>query len=302
MSAPAASRDAIRIVVGPTDHGVRLDQALARGIPDLSRRRARVAIDLGGVFVDGARTKVASRPVRSGQVIDVNLGGVFAQTTGTLGAEARARADAALPPFELLYEDEDLYVVDKPAGLVTAPTPESDRGNLAEQLSQRAGRPVFVVHRLDRPTSGVLVVARTDLANRALGAAFAAHTLEREYRAVVCGHYAGPTTIDRPVGGRRAVTHVEPLQQFADATLLRVTLETGRSHQIRLHTAGFGHPVAGDTQHGGERSRQFMPRPPRLALHARVLGFPHPRTGVAMRFEREMPDELTAWMAQLGAA
>lgn len=290
---------AIRVVAGEADAGQRLDQVLARAVPDLSRRRARVVIDLGGVFVDKVRTKVASRPIRAGQVIEVHLGGVFAATSGALGAGARARADAALPTFELLYEDDDLYVVDKPAGLVTAPTPESDRGNLADLLAQRAGRPVFVVHRLDRPTSGVLVVARTDLANRVLGAAFAAHALEREYRAVVAGAWSGPATIDRPIAGKRAVTHVEPVRALAGATLLRVTLETGRSHQIRIHTAGCGHPVLGDTQHGGERSRTFMPRPPRLALHARVLGFPHPRTGAPMRFERELPPELAAWVETL---
>lgn len=288
-----------RFVATTDDDGARLDQVLARHLPGLSRRRARVLIDLGGVFVDRARVKVASRPVRAGQTIEANLGGAFERTSGT-GAVARARQEAELPPHTIVFEDEHLIVVDKPSGLVTAPTPESDRGNLLDLLTRRGTGPVFLVHRIDLPTSGLLVFARTDLANRALGARFAAHDVEREYLAVVAGALADDVvTIDRPLRGQRAVTHVVGREQAAGATVVTLRLETGRSHQIRLHLAGLGHPVLGDDSHGGEVARRFEPRPPRLALHAGVLGFVHPATGEKVRWQAPPPPALAAWIERL---
>jgi 23S rRNA pseudouridine1911/1915/1917 synthase len=293
-----------RFVVGADDAGLRLDQLLAKHVPGLSRRKARVLVDVGGVFVDRARVKIASRALRPGQTVEVHLGGVLERATGEVGAGARARDAAQLPAYAIVYEDDDVVVVDKPAGLVTAPTPESDRGNLADLLARRPGAgPVHVVHRLDRPTSGVLVLAKTEAANRVLSEAFAAHAIEREYRAVVLGALAEAQTIDRPIEGRRAVTRVAPLQLFAvGATLLACRLETGRSHQIRIHLADLGHPVLGDHQHGGARVRDFAPRPPRLALHATILGFTHPRTGARLRFERPLPPDLATWLSLLGDA
>ncbi len=276
-----------RFVVEAEDEGLRLDQALAKRVPGLSRRKARVLVDLGGAYIDRARVKVASRPVRVGQVIEAVLGAVLDRA-----------GDAAPPPeIPIVYEDEDLVVVEKPAGLVTAPTPESDRGDLLDLLNRRAG-PVWLVHRLDRETSGLLVFARTADANRALAEKFVAHDLERAYVAFVAGVVAEDQTIDRPVGGKRAVTHVRVVERFADTTRLACRLETGRTHQIRLHLAGLGHPVLGDTQHGGERARTHAHRPPRLALHAAILGFTHPRTGAPLRFERGLPEDLEQWQAE----
>jgi len=280
-----------RFEVAADEAGLRLDQWLARRIPGLSRRKARVLVDLGGVFVDRARVKVASRPVRSGQVVEAVLG----------GALDRVGDDAPPPGFEIVHEDEDVIVVDKPAGLVTAPTPESDRGNLLDLLQRPRGGAVWLVHRIDRMTSGLLIFARTPEANRALGERFARHDVEREYRAVVAGEVAGDLTIDRPIDGKRAVTHVHVLERLPGATLLAARLETGRSHQIRIHLAGLGHPLLGDSQHGGETARRFRPRAPRLALHAAVLGLPHPRTGAPLRFERPLPADLAAWLDELRA-
>jgi 23S rRNA pseudouridine1911/1915/1917 synthase len=288
-------------VAAADDDGLRLDQVLARNVPGLSRRKARVLIDLGGVFVDRARVKVASRPVRAGQRVEANLGGALERSSG-LGAEARARDAAALPPYRVVFEDDDVVVVDKPAGLVTAPTPESDRGNLLDLLSRREGTTkVWLVHRIDLPTSGLLVFAKTPEANRVLGEKLVKHDVEREYRAVVAGAVAADAqTIDRPIAGRRAVTHVEVVERFAaGATMLAARLETGRTHQIRIHLAGLGHPVLGDGEHGGEVARLFVPAPPRLALHAAKLGFAHPRTGEIVRFESELPPELATWIAAL---
>jgi 23S rRNA pseudouridine1911/1915/1917 synthase len=277
---------ATRFEVAPDEDGLRLDQVIPRHVAGLSRRKARAVIDAGGVFVERSRVKVASRPVRAGQAIEVNIGGAL---------------ERGPPPAPaIVHADEHIIVADKPAGLVTAPTPESDRGDLLDQLARRYGE-VYLVHRIDLPTSGLLVFARTREANLRLGQAFAAHDVDREYRAVAIGALAAQT-IDRPIDGRRAVTRVAPIEALAGATLARVQIETGRTHQIRIHLAGVGHPIAGDTQHGGERSRTFVPRPPRLALHAAVLGFTHPATGERVRFTSELPADLASWIARLRPA
>src|SRR3954470_11456369 len=176
--------------VAVEEAGLRLDQVVPRRVPGLSRRKARAVIDLGGVFVDRARVKVAGRPVRAGQVIEVNVGG------------ASQRREPPPAP-EVVFVDQHLIIADKPAGLVTAPTPESDRGDLLDQLTRRYGE-VHLVHRIDLPTSGLLVFARTRDANKVLADAFVRHDIDREYRAVALGEVAAQT-IDRPVGGKRAV-------------------------------------------------------------------------------------------------
>jgi 23S rRNA pseudouridine1911/1915/1917 synthase len=269
------------------DAGLRLDQILPRHVEGLSRRKARAVIDLGGVYVDRTRVKVAGRTLRAGQKIEVVIGSVL----------ERAKVERPTPAFEVVHADDAIIVVDKPAGLVTAPTPESDRGDLLDLLTQQFGE-VFLVHRIDLPTSGLLVFARTRDANKQLGDAFKAHDVDREYRAVAIGTVTAQT-IDRPIDGRSAITHVAPLEALAGATLVSARLETGRTHQIRIHLAGIGTPVAGDRAHGGELSRTFLPRAPRLALHAAVLGFVHPVTGQPVRWERPIPDELARWIDRL---
>lgn len=293
-----------RFVVGPADAGLRLDQLLAARIPDLSRRKARTLLDIGGVFVDGARVKVAGRTLRRGQRVEVHLGGALERAAAGVGGEARARDAAALPDPTIVFEDDDLWVVDKPAALLTAPTPESDRGNLADLLSRRPGAPrALVVHRLDLGTSGLLVVAKTELASRALAERFRVHDVARSYETVVAGAFPDAVTqVDEPVGGKRARTHFVVLERFGDAaTRLRCTLETGRTHQIRLHARHVGHPVLGDTRHGADVRSSLAP-PPRMALHARTLGFAHPRSGEVLSFERDWPQEMERWFVELRAA
>jgi 23S rRNA pseudouridine1911/1915/1917 synthase len=287
-----------RFTTGPEDQGLRLDQVLAARVPELSRRKARVLLDIGGVFVDGARTKVAGRTMRAGQVVVANLGGALERATKEPGRAARARDEAALPSFHVVHRDDDLVIVDKPSGLLTAPTPESDRNNLASALTRALGREVFVVHRLDLETSGLLVFALTDEANRALSARFREHDVERVYLAALRGVVADDErTIDLPLAGRRAVTHLTVIDRFAAATLVRCRLETGRTHQIRLHVQHLGHPVLGDRRYG--EGTPFDP--PRMALHATVLGIQHPRTGEPLRFESPWPADLEPWLAGLRA-
>jgi 23S rRNA pseudouridine1911/1915/1917 synthase len=292
----------VTFVVGAAEAGQRLDRALAARVPDLSRRRARLLLDIGGVFVDGRRLKVAGRLVRAGETVVANVGGALGRATQRTGREARAQDEARLPAFAIVFEDEDVVVVDKPSGLLTAPTPESDRNNLASLLARRpGGAPVHVVHRIDLETSGLLVLAKTDDANRALSDRFRAHDLGREYLAVVAGAFPEDLRIvDRPVGGKRAVTHIAVEERLgAGATLLRCRLETGRTHQIRLHVQAEGHPVLGDPRYGGPTIAAVAPRPPRMALHAILLAFAHPRTGAPLSFTSVWPPDLAPWLAAL---
>ena len=285
-------------MVAADEAGLRLDQVIPRHVTGLSRRKARAVIDLGGVFVDRARVKIAGRLVRAGQAIEVNVGGALALADRRRSAPL-GPGPAGDPPAEprIVHADDTVIVVDKPAGLVTAPTPESDRGDLLDLLRGQFGE-VFLVHRIDRPTTGLLVFARTSDANKRLGDAFKAHDVEREYRAVAIGDVAAQS-IDRSIEGRRAVTHVRPLETLAGCTLVAARLETGRTHQIRIHLAGLGHPIAGDRTHGGEVERSFHPRPPQLALHAAVLGFVHPATGERVRWESPLPEPFAAWIDKL---
>src|SRR5262245_15863830 len=292
---PAANR--VAFVVGDGDVGRRLDQVLAARVAGLSRRQARVLLDIGGVFVDGRRVKVASRPMHAGEEVVAVMGGALARATKKTGRAARSADEQHLPSFTVVFEDDDIVVVDKPAGLLTAPTPESDRNNLADLLKRRPGAtPEFVVHRIDLETSGLVVFAKTADANRELSNRFRDHDLERAYLAVVAGAFpADVKVIDRPVGGRRAVTHVEVRERFDErATFVACRLETGRTHQIRLHMAEVGTPVIGDARYG----RPFSPAPPRMALHATGLGFVHPRTGAPLSFESTWPHDLEVWLRE----
>ena len=294
-----ADANRVTFTVGDADVGLRLDQALAARVPGLSRRRARLLLDIGGVFVDGKRIKLAGRLVRAGEKIVANLGGALERATPKTGRDARTEDEARLPPYAIVFEDEDVVVVDKPSGLLTAPTPESDRNNLASLLARRAGASaVHVVHRIDLETSGLLVFAKTEDANRALAEKFRAHDLGREYLAVVAGAFPDDVrVVDRPVAGRRAVTHVAVEERLgARATLLRCRLETGRTHQIRLHVQAVGHAVLGDPRYGGT---PISPRPPRMALHATSLSFAHPRTAAALAFTSPWPPDLADWLEAL---
>jgi 23S rRNA pseudouridine1911/1915/1917 synthase len=295
---PAPTRVAFKVT--DEDVGRRLDQVLAARVPGLSRRQARVLLDIGGVFVDKRRIKIAGRAMHAGEEVVAVLGGALARATGRTGQDARKGDERRLPAYAVVFEDEEIVVVDKPAGLLTAPTPESDRNNLADLLARRqAGEgaergEIFVVHRIDLDTSGLVVLAKTPAANRALSARFRDHDIERAYLTVVAGAFPSDVaTIDKSIEGRRAVTHVEVRERLAaGATLLGCRLETGRTHQIRIHLSGLGHPVLGDARYG----RAWGPAPPRMALHATTLGFAHPADGRPLTFTSPWPADLTPWL------
>ena len=280
--------------------GMRLDRFLAERLG--SRARAASMIEGQRVRVDG-RVRPKRHAVRPGERIEVDE---------AIEPGDSVEADAA--PFAIACEDEHLLIVDKPPGVVVHPARGHRTGTLAQALAGRGAggdQPwrAGIVHRLDRDTSGLLVVAKNDTVHRALKAVLAARGLRREYLALVDGRpEARSGTIDAPIGRHRrdrmlmsidsddpreARTHFEIELALPHATLLRVTLETGRTHQIRVHMAAIGHPVCGDSQYGGPMayglSRQF--------LHAARLAFAHPVTGEAIDVRSPLPDDLAAALA-----
>jgi 23S rRNA pseudouridine1911/1915/1917 synthase len=283
--------------------GVRLDRFLAEHLG--SRARAQALIEGGRVTVDG-RPERKRHLVAAGEVIEVEEPEPESVTVG----------EAA--PFRVAYEDEHLLIVDKPAGVVVHPARGNRTGTLAQALEGVAaggadGWRAGIVHRLDRDTSGLLVVAKRDEIHRTLKALLAARRLGREYRALVEGRLdARSGTIEAPIGRsrrdrvlmsiesdapREARTHFTVERFFPRATLLRVALDTGRTHQIRVHMQAIGHPVLGDRQYGGPREygleRQF--------LHAARLVFPHPVSGEEIDVTAPLPPDLVAALELAGA-
>ena len=293
----------LRRVVDAAGSGVRLDRFLAATLG--SRSRAARLIDAGLVRIDGRLSSKAALVV-AGQSVDVDAEPFMAP-----------EGEAIEVPFRVAFEDEHLLVVDKPAGVVVHPGRGHMTGTLAQALADRAAggddphRP-GIVHRLDRDTSGLLVVAKSDAVHRRLKEELSSRVLRREYLALVDGvPPARSGTIDAPIGRsrrdrvlmsietddpREATTHFELLESLADCALLLVVLDTGRTHQIRVHMAAIGHPVTGDPQYGTAGryglERQF--------LHAARLSFPHPATDELVDVRSPLPDDLALALARAG--
>jgi 23S rRNA pseudouridine1911/1915/1917 synthase len=291
--------------------GMRLDAAVAEMEPALSRAAARRLIERGHMTVSGASAKPAHR-LRMGERVE-----------GRVPEPEPDRLDPEPIALEIVHEDAQLVVVDKPAGMVVHPSAGHHEGTLVHALLHHCHglsgiggvlRP-GIVHRLDKGTSGLLVAAKTDLAHRRLSEQLRAHSIEREYLALVRGRPGREQgMIDAPIGrhptdrkrfstrarvGRAAVTHWWVEQRFATLTLVRVRLETGRTHQIRVHLASVGLPVAGDPIYGGGRRLTRELGLQRQALHAAHLGFDHPETGERLRFDSPLPADLAAVIARL---
>uniref|UniRef100_UPI003BACF362 RluA family pseudouridine synthase n=1 Tax=Stappia sp. TaxID=1870903 RepID=UPI003BACF362 len=324
---PSAGR--IEVVVGVEDAGMRLDACLARHVGELSRSRLQTLVREGRVDV-GGRTIVEPK-------YRVNAG----ETLGLVLPEPEAaEPEPEDIPLAVVHEDEHLIVIDKPAGLVVHPGPGNWSGTMVNALLHHCGDSLSgiggvkrpgIVHRLDKDTSGLLVVAKTDAAHQALSAQFADHgrtgPLEREYTALVWGapgRLRGTVDADlarssanrqkiavvRSGGsGRHAVTHWQVIERFGPqdappvASRLACRLETGRTHQIRVHMAHIGSPLIGDQDYGAhfrtksarlpEDIRAVVDAFPRQALHAGLLAFAHPASGETMRFESPLPEDLT---------
>ncbi len=309
----------------------RLDKALVQAFPDVSRTRLQALIAEGRVTVEGKTVTEARRKVKQGEALGVVL------------PEAVAPEPQPEPmTLDIAYEDKDVIVIDKPAGLVVHPGAGNETGTLVNALIAHCGdslsgiggvRRPGIVHRLDKDTSGLLVVAKHDKAHQGLSEQFAAHgrdgRLKRSYLALVWGvpdkargvisaaidrstANRQKMAVSRGANAREAVTHYEIIETFGTppvASLLECQLETGRTHQIRVHMAHIGHPLLGDAVYGSgfrtsarklpEAARKALESLDRQALHATTLGFEHPRTGRAMTFESPPPEDFSALLRAL---
>ena len=307
----------IEAMIGEAQHGLRLDKALAELLPELSRERLKSLIVEGEVTTDG-RTLNPSVKVAAGQLYAVNI-----------PAPAEAEAIAQDIPLNIVHEDADLIVVHKPAGLVVHPAAGNLDGTLVNALLHHCrgelsgiggvARP-GIVHRIDKDTSGLLVVAKSDRAHEGLAQQFKAHSIDRLYAAIVYG-LPRPTagTVDTWIGrsdadrkkmavhregrGKHAVTHYRTIERLAGAALVECKLETGRTHQVRVHMAHLGHPLIGDPVYSRDRKgfKTILEtlRFKRQALHAKRLGFIHPLTGQKLSFDSALPTDMQELLSEL---
>jgi len=293
------------LTIPPSNAGQRLDQVLATLLPEYSRTRIKDWIETGQVLIDGTRLRPRDRV----------LGGERVEVTAVLPV---SEAVVAQPmQLDIVHQDGDVLVINKPAGLVVHPGAGNRSGTLQNALLHfdaalaelpRGG----IVHRLDKDTTGLMVVARTVPAHTALVRAIEARQVERHYEAICVGCMTAGGTVDAPIdrhpvdrlkmavrgGGREAVTHYRVARRFRRHTHIRVQLETGRTHQIRVHLSSINHPLIGDPAYGSGQRKAVLPSAvqdfPRQALHAARLALLHPGTGEAMSWESAMPADLAA--------
>lgn len=307
-------------LVKPEQEGLRLDRALAELFPDQSRNSLSRLIDEGHVRLDTVVARKASQKVAAGQTLEVDF-----------PPPAPATVESQDIPLRVLHEDEDLVVIDKPAGMVVHPAAGHDAGTLVNALlhhltdlsgiggEKRPG----IVHRLDRGTSGLMVIAKNDAAHEALSRQFHDRAVEKEYIALVWGEVMAGRRIDAPIGrdaanrkkmssaptrvrrSREAVTRIVGAEHFGRMlTLVNVAIHTGRTHQIRVHLSAIGHPVVGDSLYGGVHRRvpgdlRAVLHLDRPFLHAARLAFTHPADGRRMEFTSELPADLQQVLEEL---
>lgn len=304
---------AITLRAEAQDYGKRLDWFVHERLPEYSRSRLQSWIKNGSVRVNGAPVR-SSHTVRTGEEIEVEPSPL-----------PPLRAEPEEIPLTILYQDADVIAIDKPAGMVVHAGAGRHRGTLVNallhhfgQLSTAGGdlRP-GIVHRLDRETSGVLIVARTDEAHQALAEQFRNRKVEKTYLALVRGYVSPPQgTITKRItrdpvrrtrmttrikSGRVALTHYRTIEQIANFSFLEVKIGTGRTHQIRVHLSSIGHPIVGDTLYGAPRRAEHIPAPDRFFLHAQRLRFQSPSTGESVEIESPLAPELQDYLERLRA-
>ena len=298
-----------RITASAPSDGARIDALLPQLIPGTTRSGAQKLIDAGLVLVNGAPVRKNYRTA-AGDAIEVSL--PDAAETAVIAQEI---------PLDVVFEDDDVIVVNKPRGMVVHPAPGHPDGTLVNALLAHCGDSLSgiggekrpgIVHRIDRDTSGLIIAAKNDLAHRRLAAQLADHSMFRIYEAVVCGNLREDSgAVDAPIGrhptdrkrmtvrpdGRRAVTHWEVLARYDGYCHVRCRLETGRTHQIRVHMAHIGHPIAGDPVYGRKKPEKGLVG---QCLHARELEFTHPRSGERVHLTCPLPAYFTEYLARLG--
>ena len=300
--------ETIRLTVTSEEAGQRADSLLARRLEGLTRSAAARLLEEGRV-TDRGRPAAKNLRVQPGQVLEVQL---------PEPEEPEARPQNI--PLDVVYEDQDVIVVNKPTGMVVHPAPGHPDGTLVNALLHHCGDSLSgiggekrpgIVHRIDRDTSGLIIAAKNDAAHLALSAQLKDHSLSRTYECLVTGNMKQDSgTVDAPIGrssadrkkmavvptGRRAVTHWEVVARYPGVTHLRCRLETGRTHQIRVHMAHIGHPILGDTVYGAKKP---VPGLTGQCLHATGLRFIHPRTGEPVELHCPLPPEFTAMLQKL---
>ena len=309
----------IDVRLAPAHAGWRLDRALADAVPTLSRERLKALIRSGSVETDGKALRDPAVKVRGEEAFRV-----------AVPEPAPAHNEAQDIPLKIVFEDQHLLVIDKPAGLVVHPAAGNVDGTLVNALLHHChgslsgiggvARP-GIVHRIDKDTSGLLVVAKTDVAHEGLAKQFAAHSIDRRYLAIVSGvPMASQGTVDAPLArsssnrkkiivveagrGKRAVTHWKRLNVLRESALVECRLETGRTHQVRVHMASIGHPLLGDPVYGrsGKVHGKLLKELgfSRQALHAAELGFTHPVSKHGLSFSSPMPPDMQELFNALG--
>jgi 23S rRNA pseudouridine1911/1915/1917 synthase len=310
--------DELTFRVADEQDGNRLDRLVAQAA-SVSRRIARIWISSGRVLVAGRPVRILTRPIRAGAEVRVRPVAIEALDAGAPPAPA-ARTDSGHAPLRVLFADRYLLIIDKPAGLLSerdrfgSPAVETLAPGLLRARRERDA--VWLVHRLDAGTSGVLVLARTPMAAKVLGEAFYSGAVRKEYLALCQGRFTGERVVDAPIGhaertrhvvtpeGRSAVTKLTSLAAGEQASLVRAEPRTGRTHQIRVHLAHLGHPLLGDGLYGGPMyapgvTAEAIGRP---MLHALRLSLRHPKTGALMSFSAPVPADFSALAARLHLA
>ncbi len=299
----------IELIIDSSVAGERLDKAVSLLCDNISRNLAQGLIEDGNILVND---KVANKKttLKVGDYVTVNLPDL---------KELDVTPENI--PLDIVYEDEHLLVVNKPKGMVVHPAAGNYNGTLVNALLYHCGNSLSgingvirpgIVHRIDKDTSGLLIVAKTDAAHNGLAEQIKEHSFKREYRTIVVGNIKDDSgTIDAPIGrhpkdrkkqavtdknSRNAITHYEVLQRFNGFTFLRVILETGRTHQIRVHMSYRGNPVAGDTVYGNAKKTYGLEG---QCLHAAVIGFIHPITKEYLEFESDLPDYFTDFLKRI---
>ena len=298
-----------RLTVSPEEAGVRIDKYLTEQLPDITRSYLQKLLKDGSVQMNGKSVKTSTKTA-SGAVIELTI--------------PEPEEPEILPediPLDILYEDSDVILINKPKDMVVHPAAGHYTGTLVNALMYHCKGDLSgingvlrpgIVHRIDKDTTGVLIVCKNDKAHNALAEQLKEHSITRKYRAIVCGNLKEDEgTVDAPLGrhpqdrkkmaivrtgGKRAVTHYRVLERFGNYTYIECQLETGRTHQIRVHMASLGHPLLGDEVYGRVKSPFKLEG---QTLHAMVLGFIHPTTGEYMEFEAPLPEYFEKLLGKL---